>query len=48
MKIQECRRLLGRDDLTDGQIAEFLVELDNFIDPILDEMFRDEFEPDAV
>jgi hypothetical protein len=48
LSIDECRRLLERPDLTDDEIAEFLGDLDVFLERILDDFFRDEYEPDEV
>lgn len=48
LSIEECRKLLGREDLTDAEVAEFLQDLRNFLGQFLDDFFRDEFEPDDV
>jgi hypothetical protein len=48
LSIQEWRELLGRKDLTDEEVAEFVQDLQNFAGQFLDEYFRDEFEPDEV
>ncbi len=48
MTAQQYRQLLGRDDMSDEQIAELLTGLDVLIDSVLDEMFREEFEPGDV
>lgn len=48
LSIDECRRLLGRSDLSDEEIAEFLDDLRTFVSQVLDDHFRDEFEPDEV
>ena len=46
--VEEWRKLLGRTDLTDAQIAEFIQDLRNFLSQFLDDYFRDEFRPDDV
>jgi hypothetical protein len=48
LSIEECRRLLGRPDLTDAEIAQFLHDLRNFLGQYLDDYFRDELAPDEV
>jgi hypothetical protein len=48
LSVDECRRLLGRDDLTDAEVAEFLRDLEAFLGQILDDFFRDAFEPEEV
>ena len=48
LSIEECRKLLGRGDLTDAEVAEFLRELRNFLGQFLDDFFRKEFERDEV
>ena len=48
LSIDECRKLLGRDDLTDAEIAEFLQDLRNFLGLVLDDYFRDAFGDDEV
>ncbi len=48
LSIEECRRLMGRPDLTDEEITEFLADLDAFLSQILDDFFRDEVGPDGV
>jgi hypothetical protein len=48
LSIEECRQLLGREDLTDAEVAEFLRELRNFLGQFLDDFFREEFQPDEV
>ena len=48
LSVDECRQLLGRDDLTDAEVAEFLRDLDAFLGHILDDFFRDAFDPDEV
>ncbi len=48
MTIEDCRRRLCREDLSDREIETFLIELDVFIDLVLDEMFHEEFESDDV
>lgn len=40
--------MLGRDDLTDDEVAEFVQGLRQLIGGFLDDYFRDEFEPDEV
>jgi len=45
---EEWRELLGRDDLTDADVDEFVRELRNFIGQFLDDYLRDEFAPDEV
>jgi hypothetical protein len=44
----EWRKILARDDLSDEDIAEFADGIRTIISHILDEFFRDEFEPDEV
>ena len=44
LSIEECRRLLGRDDLTDEEVAEFLQDLRNFLAQVLDHYFADKSE----
>jgi hypothetical protein len=48
LSIEECRKMLGRDDLTDEEIAEFLQDMRNFLSQVLDDIFRSEFERDEV
>lgn len=48
MIIEDCRHRLCREDLSDQEIETFLIELDVFIDSVLDEMFHEEFESDDV
>lgn len=48
LTVEECRKLLGREDLTDAEVAEFLQELRNFLSQFLDDFFRAEFDPDEV
>lgn len=48
LSIEECRKLLGREDLTDAEVAEFLQDLRNFLSQFLDDFFRDEFQSDEV
>ena len=45
---EEWRNLLGREDLTDEELSEFLRGLRNFLSQFLDDYFRDEFAPDEV
>ena len=40
LSIDECRKLLGREDLTDAEVAEFLQDLRNFLSQFLDEYFH--------
>jgi hypothetical protein len=44
----EWRRLLGRDDLTDEEVAAFARGVRNLVGQFLDDYFRDEFGPDGV
>ena len=48
LSIDECRRLLGRPDMSDEEVAEFLDDLRHFLDQFLDDFFRDELSPDEV
>ncbi len=48
LSIEDCRTLLGRDDMTDTEVAEFLQDLRNFLSQFLDEYFREEFEKDML
>jgi hypothetical protein len=48
LSIEECRRLLGRTDLTDDEVAEFLEDLRAFLGQYLDEVFRDELDADEL
>lgn len=48
LSIDECRKMLGREDMTDAEIAEFLQDLRNFLGQFLDDFFRDELAPDEV
>jgi hypothetical protein len=48
LTIEECRQLLGRPDLSDEEIAEFLQDLRNFLGQFLDEYFPEEFETGMV
>ncbi len=48
LSIDECRQLMGRPDVSDEEIAEFLADLDAFLGQILDDFFRDEMEADDV
>ena len=48
LSIDEYRRILGRDDLSDAEIEEFRTSLQHFLGKFLDDYFRDEFEPDDV
>lgn len=45
---EEWRKALGRDDLTDEEVAAFVRSVRDIIEHFLDEYFRDEFEPDDV
>ena len=45
---EEWRRMLGREDLTDAEVDEFVHGLRQFLGRFLDEYLRDEFEPDEV
>jgi hypothetical protein len=44
----EWRQALGRDDLTEEEVAEFAQAIRNLIAQYLDQYFRDEFEPDDL
>jgi hypothetical protein len=44
----EWRRMLGRGDLSDEEVSEFVQSLRNFIGQFLDEHFCEEFESDDV
>jgi hypothetical protein len=46
LSLDECRKLLGREDLTDAEVAEFLEDLRNFLSQFLDDFFREELAPD--
>lgn len=46
LSIEECRNLLGREDMTDEEVAEFLQDLRNFLSQFLDDFFRKALEPD--
>ena len=46
--VEEWRTLLGREELTDEDVAEFTRHLRNFIGQFLDDYLRDEFDPDEV
>lgn len=46
--IDEWRRLLGRDGLTDAEVDECVNDLRNFLGQFLDDYLRDEFEADDV
>ena len=48
LSIEECRKLLGRNDMTDDEVAEFLKELRHFLGRFLDDYFRDAFDPEEV
>lgn len=48
MSLERCRQLLGGTSMSNEEITVFLGELDVLIDAILDDMFREEFEPDDV
>jgi hypothetical protein len=48
LSIEEWRKLLGRQDLTDEEMAEFVQDLRSFLNQFLDDYFREEFEPDDV
>lgn len=48
LSIEACRKLLGREDLTDEEVADFLRELRNFIGQVLDDYLRDNSKPDEV
>lgn len=45
---EEWRAMLGREELTDADISEFIKDLRNFLGQYLDDFFRDEFAPDEV
>jgi hypothetical protein len=45
---EEWRKALGRDDLSDEDVAAFADGIRAIVAQILDEYFRDEFEPDGV
>lgn len=46
LSVPECRKLLGREDLTDAEVEEFLEDLRNFLGQFLDDFFREELAPD--
>ena len=48
LSIQEWRKLLGREDLTDAEVTAFVQDLRNFLSAFLDDYLRDEFRPDEV
>ena len=48
LSIEEWRKLLGQENLTDEEVAEFAQALRNFLGQLLDEYLRAEFEPDDV
>lgn len=48
LSIEECRELMGRPDLTDEEIAQFLADLDVFLNHVLDDYLRDAFGTDEV
>lgn len=48
LTIEEWRKLLDRDDLSDEEVAEFVQSLRNFLSQFLDEYFHDEFRSDEL
>jgi hypothetical protein len=48
LSISEWRDIIGRDDLTDAEVEEFVLDLRNVLSQFLDYYFRDEFDPDDV
>jgi hypothetical protein len=48
LSVEECRTLLGRDDMTDAEVEEFLRDLRSLLGQFLDDFFREEFDPDGV
>src|SRR5262249_21710332 len=46
--LDEWRKALGREDLTDEEVEEFVQALRNLLGQFLDEYFREEFQPDEV
>lgn len=48
LSIDEWRKLLGRENLSDKEVEEFVRGLRNFLGQFLDDYFHDEFEPDEV
>ena len=46
--LEEWREMLGRDDSSDEQIAEFVHALRNFLGQFLDDYLRDERGQDEV
>lgn len=46
--IEEWRKLLGQENLTDEEVGEFVQDLRNFLSQFLDDYFRDEFKTDDV
>ena len=48
LSIEEWRDLLGREDLTDEEVAEFAESLRSFIGQVLDDYFHDKSETEEV
>lgn len=47
LTIDECRKLLGREDLTDAEVEEFLKDLRSFLSQFLDDYFAEALAPDV-
>lgn len=48
LSVPEWRKLLGRDDLTDAEVAAFAKDLRRLLGQFLDDYLREEFEPDDL
>ena len=48
MQIEECRKILGKTEMTDEEIKELITDIEHFVSGFLDEFFKDEFVPDDV
>lgn len=46
--LDELRKMLGHENLTDDEVREFQQEIRNLVGRFLDDYFRAEFEPDDV
>jgi hypothetical protein len=44
LSLEEWKKLLARDDMTDAEVAEFVEDLRAFLNQFLDDFLREEFE----
>lgn len=46
LSVEECRELLGDTDMSDGEVAAFLMDLRASLNRFLDDYFREEIDID--